>query len=107
MKVNKTFTILKEGKDSLTVIINGKERRLRRHVKEKYIAPSRRGVKWWRVTGEGRGHSQEMKVTCNGIEYNSLSDCARSIGISKSTVSKILKGQRSKYKISNIQDENN
>lgn len=95
------YKILKEEKDSLTVIIGGKKRRLARHEKVKYIPPSRRG-KWWKVTGEGKGHSREIKVICNGIEYKSLSDCARSIGVSKSTVSKILAGQKSKFKISKL-----
>ena len=100
--ISKEFAVLKEEKDSITVVINGKERRLVRHnrVKRKYIAPSRRGVKWWPVTGEGKGHSREMKVICNNVPYKSLSECARAIGISKSAVSKILAGQKSEFKIS-------
>ena len=95
----RSFTILKEKIDHLTVFINGKERRLVRHTREKYIPPSRRG-KWWKVTGEGKGHSREIKVTCNGIPYRSLSECAREVGISKSKASKILAGQKSEFNIS-------
>lgn len=98
MRITK-YKVLKEERDSLTVTINGKERRLTRTVRKKYIPPSRRG-KWWRVTGEGKGHSREIKVICNGVEYKSLSECARVIGVSKSTVSKVIAGQKSKLKIS-------
>jgi len=101
---HKTFTVLKEREDCITVLINGEERRLRRHVKPKYIAPSRHG-KWWRVTGEGKGHSREIKVICNGVEYKSLSECARKIGVAKSTVSKALAGKNSKIKISKLTGE--
>src|SRR5690606_29090525 len=101
MRITKEYTILKEGKDSLTIVLDGKERRLTRTVRKPYIPPSRRG-KWWVVTGEGKGHSREIKVICDGIEYKSVSECARSIGISKSTVSKIIAGQRSKFKISKL-----
>ena len=97
----RSFTILKEKIDHLTVFINGKERRLVRHTREKYIPPSRRG-KWWKVTGEGKGHSREIKVNCNGVEYRSMSECARQTGISKSKVSKIVAGQRSEFNISKI-----
>lgn len=92
MRITK-YKVLKEEKDSLTVTINGKQRRLSRREKVKYIPPSRRG-KWWRVTGEGKGHGREIKVTCNGIPYKSLSECARVIGVSKSAVSKIIAGQK-------------
>lgn len=100
MRITK-YKVLKEENNSLTVTINGKERRLTRTVRKKYVPPSRRG-KWWRVTGEGKWHSREIKVTCNGIPYKSLSECARAIGVSKSTVSKILAGQKSKFKIEKV-----
>ena len=98
MRLTKSYSILKEETNSLTVLINGKERRLTRTVRKKYIPPSRQG-KWWKVTGEGKGHSREIKVTCNGVPYKSLSECARTIGISKSSVSKIIKGMKSEFKI--------